>query len=261
MRFLSSLALAFFLMINPSTQAKRVAYVGQVVDLHPLILKEEPFTLVSPAGSYQKIYEVRLSSQKYQCLYYKVPLNENASGELYSHTSKTKCQLAQVLKEGVKTGKLGSARIFDIDLKEKMTFKLHIKVGEKETVTTYFLPFLSKEKSYWSGLFPVYKSEKKKVTPFISFKEGDLCHQGCGELSYKCIQCPEAQWTQTLNLKCASRVSGICGDSLCGGRGQAACVRMTALKQVLDCEEAKEFVYCTYGREVECQSDGQITCR
>ena len=260
MRCYKTLALIIFGLFCADILAERVVLVGQVEELHRSLLKEEAFSLTSPAGSYQKIFEVRLSSNKYKCLFFKVPLNEKVLGELISHESEKPCQLNDALKKGERLKKLKSAQFFDIDFKNKMSFKLKINNDGLEKVTTYFLPFVSKSQSFWRGFFPTFNIENKTAS-FINFKKGDVCHQGCGEMSYQCNKCPQSQWTKVLNLKCGSRVSGICGNGLCGGRGQAACVRMTALKQTLECEEAKEFVFCSFGHEVECQSNGEITCR
>lgn len=240
--------------------AKRVVMVGEVMDLHDKIVAGKPFTFTNPAGTYQKIFEVKTQADKYECLYYKVPLNKESKGELFSFSATKHCQLAQVIKEGEKEEGLLELRIFDIDLENKMSFKVQIKTAKSESSKTYFLPFISKSRSYWRGIFPTYK-KTQKGTSFVSFKEGEVCHQGCGDLRDQCNRCPDEQWTLSLTLKCASQVSGVCGDSLCGERGQNACVRMTALQQNLSCEEIKKFVYCSYGREVECQSDGRVTCR
>lgn len=251
------------IFITYPTFANREVFIGEVMDLHPKIVEQKPFSLTGPAGSYQKIFEVKNGEKGRHCLYFKVPLNSSSNGELYRVTSQRPCRLSSLkVKEQIKEKVLGikSLRFYDIDLERKMSFEISFEVKGEEFKKTYFIPFISETRSYWSGLFPLTITPNKS-TSFVNFKEGDVCHQGCGELKNQCHKCPDGQWTITLSLKCANKVSAVCGSSLCGGRGQNACVKMTGLKQNFSCEEIKDFAYCSYGRELECQSEGQVTCR
>ncbi len=253
--FLIFLSLLFYLS---SLAAENIVLVEQAEDIHPSILKGKSKKFSSPVGSYQTLLKSR-GKGGIKCLIYKVPLpNKPQSGVLFFIKGKNSCPLAEkekreVLYEGIKR-----LEAFDIDWDKRFSFKLRLNYGDnKERVLTLFIPFPTAEKSYWPGVRPIRHREEKNR----SLVEGDICHIGCSQEKSNCQSCPQGQWTAFLSLNCPGEVSGLCGAEKCGQRGQNACVRMTTYRQRVDCEGMKKYVYCSFGRELECQSNGDLTCR
>lgn len=232
--------------------------LAQITEIHPLIKKGDSFSFVSPAGSYQKLIEWR-KKDLHSCLYYKVPMGGLGNGELLEINDVKKCSLSNLSKLAYQLKDISMLQIQDIDLKKKPSFKLRIRIKEEETLKTYSFPFFSRENSMWSGIFLSDPSETHKSEPLV---KGEICRYGCQqERGNQCQRCPSGQWTPYISLKCPASISGLCGLRECGGRDQKACLKMTAMKSELTCEEAKNFVFCSYGLEVDCLNTGEIICR
>lgn len=243
--------------------------VDSINKIHPLILKGISFEFLSPAGSYQTLFESQ-SSGFVNCLIYKVPLGEGAkNGRLFFLKGKKKCSIGtKDLAEETIFEKVDSLKVFDIDWDKKFSFKVKArskdkgkdkgKDKDKDIEIEFFLPFPSQEKGFWRGIRP---ARQEVLNEEHSLKEGQVCFQGCKGEENHCAQCPKGQWTPFISMKCTSQISAICGQYQCGQRGQRACARMTAFQKDISCEDIKKFVYCSYGREVECQGNGDLICR
>lgn len=258
MKFSFNSALLLAIIIFSKVLCARYEIVVDKVDrIHPMILKAEAFELSSPAGSYQTLFE-STDDIGHRCLIYKVPLGvDTNNGKLFFLRGDNKCSIGtKGAKEEIIFENTDHLKVFDIDWNKKFSFK--IKAKNKDQVLEFFLPFPSKEKGFWKGIRPFSDNQDSTI---IKLKDGELCFQGCSDNANRCGECPRGQWTAFISMKCSNQLSGMCGSYQCGQRGQKACVRMTVYRKDISCDEMKKYVFCSYGREVECQSNGDLTCR
>lgn len=229
-----------------------------VLQFHHLLNDGKSAFLDRPAGSYQTIIEWK--DKGYHCLVYKTPLltkKKEALGELFFLRSEKKgCPLASGKREYLKNG-IKALKLRNIVYDKGLTFEVSLQSGD---LYKFEFPFPDRAHSRWHSLYPFVEKEKPLN---ISFKKGDLCMRrgsNCELLGDNhCGHC--LSWTPFIDLNCSQKVSGVCGQGECGARGQKACLRMVSLKKIENCSELKPFVFCQFGLEVECQSNGEVTCR
>ncbi len=230
-----------------------------VLQFHTLFHQEKSQFLDRPPGAYQTLVEWK--EEVYRCLIFKTPLmtkNKKIKGELFILESQSEgCSLGQGKRITLKN-EIEALKIQNISYDRGLNFDLSLSSGE---VFKFEFLFPDEEHSRWDSFFPT-KKEKDKMTD-IKISTGDQClrrSNDCQVLGENlCDQC--SSWTPFVDLNCSQKISGLCGANLCGGRGQKACLKMVSLSKLVSCAEVKPFVYCQFGLEVECQSNGEVTCR
>jgi hypothetical protein len=257
---MNSAAIKFFILFMSliMIEVRGDIILAPVTEVHLLIKEGKSFSFNSPVGSYQKIIEWK-KGNLYSCLFYKVPIRSEQLGELIKIEGVKVCSLRNLKKASSRIEGITSLKIQDIDLIKRPRFKLRYNIEEKEFIKELTFPFFSRENSMWPGIF-IYESTT--LLSDTNLVKEEVCRYGCKEdRSNNCQSCPGGHWTPFISLKCPASISAICGLRECGGKEQKACLKMTALKSQLTCEEAKKYVYCSYGLDVNCLNNGDIICR
>ncbi len=242
---------------------KGLLILAPVLTIGPEIDIGKSSVLERPAGSYRKIIEWH-DKEKNFCLLYKTPLvqkKEKHLGELFVVINREPgCSLGGVKEESL--GDIEELKVQNISTNAGLRFELTVKTIKDHYHIKAEFPFFKKSNSRWKNIFPLVPEKKKSGE---KLKRGDICiarDESCKIVdSVDCSQCPSGLWTPFIDLKCAQKISAQCGDYLCGAKGQKACTKMTALAKPQTCADILPFVYCQYGLEVECQSNGDVTCR
>lgn len=254
--------LLFLFILSHSVLSKgHLQPLGEVIKIHEKIEQGKSTILNRPTHSYQKL-TIWEREGKSGCLVYKIP-GGNEKGQLFFiPISKSSCELGDIENHHLLFDGIKELGIEDIELKKNPQYRVRMSFEKEDKSFLVLLPFFRPEYSRWPGITPykVKTSNKEKR----DLPNGEVCltyNKFCVSEGNNCGRCRSGRFSTFSNLLCPSKVYAVCGEDECGGKGQYACLKMTALVQTLECEKAKHHFYCQIGAEIECSVKGKVICR
>jgi hypothetical protein len=222
-----------------------------------------------PKGTYQSIMEIKYLDRNFQihkdCVLYRVP-NEKLQGEL----KVVEVEVKEVCRDNIlEPSNIKIMKIFNFGFKLKKQ-KLDLLIDTKTiSYTLYNLENGEPSTLYDSG-------ETKTAYPgiFISFNNkangvnllnGDICFdvdEQCNPIQRNiCHLCPGSV-IEVITDKCPSMYRRYCKDSICGDKGQAACIRGVKASGYTGpiCIPGSPVGFCQKPYKVFCEN-GELICR
>jgi hypothetical protein len=257
--------LTLFMFQAKANAPQHWQHILEVTEQHEFYKNNE--LISSPKDAWQTLFGLKYMTRDQKilkdCLYYRVPGNEEGILKIISMDASEKCD-ESILKKG------------DREIAEVKTLQFFIE--DKKFQIDYSLKDFSSHK--WAGAFQkkpsknpsmnmssaefkspeiifVAPASDKKTRPAEPLTDGFLCHnvnEDCVEVSPSvCSACPKGWYEIPTGCPQSPKY---CGEIRCGVKNAPACrrgMKWQRKEMEFDCRIDSSFAYCSPGLEVKCE--------
>jgi hypothetical protein len=198
-----------------------------------------------PPGAFVKVLTwTTIEKNRDLCLFFKAPIKD------------IKGSLVLIENKDCVIGNLKSIKIINSDVSRLtlLSSESSYELQTQNEIIRFTFPFATE--------WPLFSLKENEVG---TTQDGVYCRrfdEKCRLVAKQsCVKCESNFFTSSLNRFCSNQSQRRCGRISCGRKNEIACLGSLSKKKNIDCEEAKQHVFCDKGRLAYCEPSGRLICK